>query len=227
MRDYNLADVIRRRAAGQTWAEIGSAYGRSKASASSWWQANKPADAPKRRASRTANMQTPAEPTPTPESTPTPEPIDASTTSDPFEEPVRAATVDAGPQADGTPGATTGDVASTLGEDAARAYLPLFFGTMDAIAGAGAVWIVRRKLGDRATKELLDQARFLASLQDAEKQALESALVKKLATIELTPNEALLFTVLAIYAAKALAVSTLDVEPESKVLDSPAPLQAA
>lgn len=71
------------------------------------------------------------------------------------------------------------------------------------------MWLVRRKLGDAATTDLLLQARTLATLHDAEKLALESALVRRLSTIELTPEEALTFTVLAIYAAKALAVSSL------------------
>ena len=81
---------------------------------------------------------------------------------------------------------------------------------MDGLAGAGAIWLVRRKLGEAATTELLVQARTIAALSDAEKLALESALVRRLATIELSPDEALLFTVLAIYAAKTLAVASIE-----------------
>lgn len=135
-------------------------------------------------------------------------------TDDPFEGPVREPVSDAqassGADANASEPTTQGPVASALGEDAARAYLPLLFGAMDALAGAGAVWLIRRKLGDDATTEIMLQARTLATLHDAEKMALEAALVRRLATIELTPDEALMFTVVAIYAAKALAVSSLE-----------------
>jgi len=216
MRDYDLADVVRRRAAGESWAEIGSAYGRSRASAATWFQKHKGASTSSTpRATRArASTSSSSSSTATVE-TPTPGVVDeasstSSTTDDPFEEPVRAPAAAETSSTSEPSSTTSGPVASTLGEDAARAYLPLLFGVMDSLAGAGAVWLVRRKLGEAATTELLLQARTLATLHDAEKVALESALVRRLATIELTPDEALFFTVTAIYAAKALAVASIE-----------------
>ena len=80
---------------------------------------------------------------------------------------------------------------------------------MDALAGAGAIWIIRRKLGDAVTDELLAQAQQLARLADHEKTALEGVLVQRLSTIRLSPDEALMLSVMGIYAAKALAVNAL------------------
>lgn len=219
MRNYDLSDVIRRRAAGESWAEIGSAYGRSRASAATWYQKHKGAStssttrATRARASTSSTSSTSS--TTSTVETPTPGVVDeasstSSSTDDPFEEPVRAPAADETSSTSEPSSTTSGSVASTLGEDAARAYLPLLFGVMDSLAGAGAVWLVRRKLGQAATTELLLQARTLATLHDAEKMALESALVRRLATIELTPDEALFFTFTAIYAAKALAVASID-----------------
>jgi hypothetical protein len=94
---------------------------------------------------------------------------------------------------------------------------------MDALAGAGAIWLVRRKLGERASTELLLQARTLAALAPAERMALEAALVQRLAAVELTPDEALMYTMLAIYASKALAVASLEAPADGAppVMDAP------
>lgn len=141
---------------------------------------------------------------PEPEAQPVVEPVASSFDPvDPFAEAPREAPAGEAPEA-------SGPAASRLGEDAARAYLPLLFGVTDAIAGTGAIWLVRRKLGDRATAELLEQARTIAALSPTEKQALEAALVNRLAAIELTPDEALLYTVLGIYAAKTIAIYSLE-----------------
>lgn len=228
MRDYDLADVIRRRSAGETWAEIGSAYGRSRASAATWFQKHKAgastSSTPRATRPRPSTSSTSSAPVDdvTPGVDDTQADASTSSTDDPFEEPVRAPTADASTSSTSSSSSSdtssTGPVASTLGEDAARAYLPLLFGVMDSLAGAGAVWIVRRKLGEAATTELLLQARTLATLHDAEKMALESALVRRLATIELTPDEALFFTFTAIYAAKALAVASIDLPERSEPL---------
>jgi len=232
MRDYDLGDVIRRRAAGQSWAEIGSAYGRSRASAATWYQKHKAgagastSSTSRRTTSRPSTTSTSSTSTSSTVEASTPgvvddEQRDQATSDDPFEEPVRAPAADEASSTSSTSSTDTsssGPVASTLGEDAARAYLPLLFGVMDSLAGAGAVWLVRRKLGDAATTELLLQARTLATLHDAEKMALESALVRRLATIELTPDEALFFTFTAIYAAKALAVASIELPARSEPL---------
>lgn len=214
VREYDLQDVIRRRASGQTWAEIGSAYGRSKNSAASWFHARKNAVPRPAAAPRTAPPPPPSsldEAVPGVDDGNAP-PSPPQDSADPFEETVRPAPTPAAESSSEPSSDASGPVASRLGEDAARAYLPLLFGSMDALAGAGAVWLVRRKLGERATTEIMLQARTLATLHEAEKMALESALVNRLAAIELTPDEALLYTVVAIYAAKALAVASLDVD---------------
>lgn len=230
MRDYDLSDVMRRRAAGETWAEIGSAYGRSRASAATWFQKHKggastsstPRATRSRPSTSSSSSSSSTSSAPVDDVTPgvdeTQADASTSSTDDPFEEPVRAPAADASTSSTDTSSSSTGPVASTLGEDAARAYLPLLFGVMDSLAGAGAVWLVRRKLGEAATTEILLQARTLATLHDAEKMALESALVRRLATIELTPDEALFFTFTAIYAAKALAVASIDLPERSEPL---------
>lgn len=211
MREYELTDVVRRRAAGETWAEIGAAYGRSKASAQTWFQRHKAGAAPSPTDGRFRPRAAPAAP-----AAPAPEPAEAdptdSSTEDPFADPVRpAAPVDQGePSASSSSSTSSSSGGSQLGEDAARAYLPLLFGTMDALAGAGAIWLVRRKLGEKASTELLTQARALAALSPTERMALEAALVQRLAVIELSPDEALVFTLLAIYASKVLAVASIE-----------------
>ena len=184
--DYDLLDLETRRARGETWAEIGAAYGRDKVSARNWYARNKPKPA--------------AEPASS----------DADASSDPYAEPARPVeppeppssgpSSDTAPETEGTP----------LGPDAARAYLPLLFATLDGVAAAGGAWLLRRKLGPRASAELLEQARSLAALNEGEKAALEGVLVAKLAEIKLTPNEALVLTLGGIYAAKALAIMQLD-----------------
>ena len=211
MREYELTDVVRRRAAGETWAEIGAAYGRSKASAQTWFQRHKAGAAPSPTDGRFRPRAAPAAPAaPAPEA-PEPDPTDSSS-EDPFADPVRpAAPVDQGePSASSSSSSSSSSGGSQLGEDAARAYLPLLFGTMDALAGAGAIWLVRRKLGEKASTELLTQARALAALSPTERMALEAALVQRLAVIELSPDEALVFTLLAIYASKVLAVASIE-----------------
>lgn len=211
MREYELTDVVRRRAAGETWAEIGAAYGRSKASAQTWFQRHKAGAAPSPTDGRFRPRAAPAAP-----AAPAAEPAEAdptdSSTEDPFADPVRpAAPVDQGePSASSSSSSSSSSGGSQLGEDAARAYLPLLFGTMDALAGAGAIWLVRRKLGEKASTELLTQARALAALSPTERMALEAALVQRLAVIELSPDEALVFTLLAIYASKVLAVASIE-----------------
>lgn len=211
MREYELTDVVRRRAAGETWAEIGAAYGRSKASAQTWFQRHKAGAAPSPTDGRFRPRAAPAAPAaPAPEA-PEPDPTDSSS-EDPFADPVRpAAPVEQGePSASSSSSSSSSSGGSQLGEDAARAYLPLLFGTMDALAGAGAIWLVRRKLGEKASTELLTQARALAALSPTERMALEAALVQRLAVIELSPDEALVFTLLAIYASKVLAVASIE-----------------
>lgn len=211
MREYELTDVVRRRAAGETWAEIGAAYGRSKASAQTWFQRHKAGAAPSPTDGRFRPRAAPAAPAaPAPEAAEV-DPTDSSS-EDPFADPVRpAAPVDQGePSASSSSSSSSSSGDSQLGEDAARAYLPLLFGTMDALAGAGAIWLVRRKLGEKASTELLTQAQALAALSPTQRMALEAALVKRLAVIELSPDEALVFTLLAIYASKVLAVASIE-----------------
>lgn len=142
----------------------------------------------------------PAEPTPV-DVPPVAEPV---ASDDPFSEPARVVE---------TPSATdsTADVTgpAALGEEAARAYLPLLYGTLDAVAGAMAVWVLRRKLGASTSQALIDQARQIATLTDAERMALEAALVQRLSTVRLSPDEALLLTMGVIYGSKMMAVNSL------------------
>lgn len=199
---WNLGRMEAMRAAGKSWADIGRAYGRTGAAARAAWARLRPGVAPPEQAPvqpvEVREQASSAEPTPEPAQAEAPvDPID------PFAEEARGAPSGETPD-------TSGPTSSRLGEDAARAYLPLLFGLTDAIAGAGAVWLIRRKLGDATTNELLIQARTIASLSETERAALEAALVQRIATIELTPDEALLYTVLAIYSAKALAVMSLE-----------------
>jgi hypothetical protein len=97
---------------------------------------------------------------------------------------------------------------------------------MDALAGAGAIWLVRRKLGEKASTELLTQARALASLSPTERMALEAALVQRLSVIELSPDEALVFTLLAIYASKVLAVASIEAPADQLPTLEVAPVSA-
>lgn len=156
----------------------------------------------------------PAPPASAPVETPEPPPV---VDGDPFSEPARpVAPPESGQSPDGTAAPESGQ-ASAIGPDVARAYLPLLYGVMDALAGAGAIWIIRRKLGDDVTDELVKQAQELAKLQDSEKAALEGVLVQRLATIRLSPDEALMLSVMGIYAAKALAVNALTPPPPSSL----------
>lgn len=99
--------------------------------------------------------------------------------------------------------------ASALGMETAEQVLPMLFSVADAFASAGAVWIIRRKLGPLVTQELIEQAQGLAALTEPQRAALSAVLVSRIAAIELTPDEALLLTVAGIYAGKALAVMQL------------------
>lgn len=118
--------------------------------------------------------------------------------------------------ADEAPSAGPGET-TRLGEYGARAYLPLIFGAADTLSCAGASWMLRRKLGADGAKALEEQAYAIARLQDAEKAALEGALVQRLADIELTPDEMLLVTVATIYGSKALGVLALTTGTEASV----------
>ena len=196
---WNLDVIARARAAGETWRQIGKRFGRSGPATRAHWVKYGPKDKP-------VTESEPVQPAPEPVAEAPVDPL-PSDPVDPFAE-------DARPSPEAPPDTPTGPVASRLGEDAARAYLPLLFGVADAVASAGAVWLVRRKLGDAATDDLMRQARMIASLSDAERAALEAALVNRLAAIQLTPDEALVYTVLGIYAAKTIAIYSLAPEPE-------------
>jgi hypothetical protein len=132
---------------------------------------------------------------------------------DPFAESAR-------PVASAAPEEASPGEGTALGHDAARAYLPLIFGTMDAVAGAGAIWLLRRKMGAQPAGELIAQARQLASLSETERAALEGALVNRLAAVKLSPDEALVLTMCGIYAAKALAVMSLAPDPVAQTFDA-------
>lgn len=202
---WNVQRMEAMRAAGKSWADIGRAYGRTGAAARAAWARMRPGVTPPVQAPMPPPVEMPVkEPASQAEEGQDPTPGEvASDPIDPFSETARDAS-------DGAPPETSSPVASRLGEDAARAYLPLLFGLVDAFAGAGAVWLLRRKLGDATTNELVLQARAIASLSETERAALEAALVQRIAAIELTPDEALLYTVLGIYSAKALAVMSIE-----------------
>ena len=91
---------------------------------------------------------------------------------------------------------------------------------MDAVAGAGAIWLLRRKMGAQPAGELIMQARQLAALSETERAALEGALVNRLAAVRLSPDEALMLTMCGIYAAKALAVMSLAPDPVAQTFDA-------
>lgn len=199
-REFDLGDVQRRRAAGESWGDIATAYGRTRPAAESWWQRQK----------RAGLVQPTRAARPAPAAAPQPvadeadaEPSSSSTVDgDPFADAAR-------PVASAAPEEAAAGEGTALGHDAARAYLPLIFGSMDAVAGAGAIWLLRRKMGAQPAADLIVQARQLASLSETERAALEGALVNRLAAVRLSPDEALVLTVCGIYAAKALAVMAL------------------
>lgn len=192
---FDLNDLVARRARGENWDVIGAAYERTANAARLWWYRHRPAEPTADTSSSSSER-------------PVSDDVDPGGEGfDPFSEPVRpAARVDVEQDDQAAAEAPSG---SPLGEDAARAYLPLLFGAADALAQGAALWLLRRKLGQDASSELMDQARAIATLSPAERQALEASLVSRLATVRLTPDEALTLTVVGIYAAKAIGVMTL------------------
>lgn len=158
---------------------------------------------------RAAGASTPTPTSSAPSAPSTPEPVDAA---DPFAD-VPRDVVEAAASASEEAADDDADGSASrapLGREAAQAYLPMLYATMDGAAGAMAVWVLSRKLGPLATQELREQAKQLACLTEPEKTALESALVSKLAAVELNENEALLLTLAGIYAGKAMMVMQLE-----------------
>jgi hypothetical protein len=193
---YTLETIEADRAAGLNWHEIAAKHGVTWQKIRGFWG---------RERLRAVTENDP--PTDVPRGTTADVPRGTTDEADPFADVPRDVAEAPAPEAGDLPDQ---DAGTALGEDAARAYLPLLYACMDAIAGAGALWVLRRRLGDQATAELRSQAQQLATLNETERAALEQVLVAKIATIRLTPDEALLLTVSGIYAAKMLAVWNLE-----------------